>query len=70
MVPSRHPLPIPAWAELPTDPAAIETFRPFVTGAFSNRAVTPTGGAPFGAFPEVQPVLRDDDGDAPKASPF
>ncbi len=68
MVPSRHPLPIPAWAELSTDPAAIDSFRPFVTGGFSKRAATSARGVPLGAFPEAPPALRDDDGDAPKAS--
>jgi len=70
MVPSRRRIPTPAWAELPTEPTAGEPFRPFVTGASSNRTVAPIRSVPAGPFPEAQPVLRDDDSDAPKATLF
>jgi hypothetical protein len=70
MVPPRHRIPTPAWAELPTDATGSDTFQPFVTRAFASRPATPFGSAAFGACPEAQPILRDDDSDAPKVSPF
>jgi len=70
MVPPRHRIPTPAWAELPTDSAGSNDFRPFVTDAFVGRPIAPIGNASFGNFPDTQPVLRDEDGDAPQASLF
>jgi hypothetical protein len=69
MVPPRHRIPTPAWAELPTDAAGADSFQPFVTRAFASRAAA-FGSATFGAFPETAPILRDDDSDAPKVSSF
>ena len=70
MVPPRHRIPTPAWAELPTDPTASTDFRPFVTHTFSSRRIATSDSASFGAIPDTQPVLHDEDSDAPQASPF
>ena len=70
MVPRRHRIPTPAWAELPADASAGDTFRPFVTGAFVARTAEAFDGMPPGAPRDIQPSVRDDDSDAPKASPF
>ncbi len=69
MVPPRRRVPTPPWAELPAgDGAAGETFRPFATGVFVRRVVTPSGAAPFASLSEALSILHDDDGDAPKTS--
>jgi hypothetical protein len=69
MVPSRHKIPVPPWAELPTtDATGGETFRPFVTGAFARRTAAPSGAAPFSSLSETLSIVRDEDGDAPRTS--
>jgi hypothetical protein len=71
MLPRRHSIPIPRWAELPPgEPSCDADFQPFLTGSFRTRAVAPNGTAPFGLLPEAQPVLRDEDSDAPQLSFF
>lgn len=69
MVPLRKQIPTPPWAELPpSDATGGETFRPFATGAFARRIVTPSGAAPFSSLSEALPIVHDEDGDAPKTS--
>ena len=69
MVPSRHRIPTPPWAELPvSDTTGGEVFRPFATGAFVRRIATPSGAAPFSSLPEALSIVHDEDGDAPKTS--
>jgi hypothetical protein len=70
MVPSRHKIPVPPWAELSTtDTIGNEAFRPFASGALARRIVTPSGAAPFSSLPEALSIARDEDDDAPKTSP-
>jgi hypothetical protein len=68
MVTPRHRIPTPAWAELPVDSVADDTVRPIAGRAFFGRTVASIGSATFGSWSETQPILRDDDSDAPKAS--
>ena len=71
MVPRRHSMPIPRWAELPQGEASSDAnFQPFLTGSFRARASAPNGTAPFGLLPDAQPILRDEDSDAPQLSFF
>ena len=69
MILPRQRIPTPPWAELPaSDGTAGQAFRPFATGVFVRRTVTPSGAAPFSSLPEALSIVHDDDGDAPKTS--
>lgn len=70
VLPRRQRL-TPPWAELPaTDATGAETFRPFATGAFVRRIVTPSGAAPYASLPDTLSIVHDEDGGAPKTSLF
>lgn len=71
MIPRRQPIPIPRWAELPPgESSGGDNFQPFLTGALRSRTTAPIGPAPFGLLPDTQPILRDEDSDAPQLSFF
>jgi hypothetical protein len=71
MVPPRHRFPTPPWAELPPGAASSsDAFQPFATDAFISRPIAPIGAASFGLLAETQPILGDEDNDAPKVSSF
>jgi hypothetical protein len=71
MIPRRQPIPIPRWAELPPGEASGgDNFQPFLTGLYRARSAAPAGTGAFGLSPDTQPILRDEDGDAPQLSFF
>ncbi len=62
MVPSRHPLPTPAWAELPpTGTASDDTFRAFIHSERFDHRSRSTGARHFEALADVRSGLDDDE---------